>query len=240
VRVFAAAFFVLALVVLPTLGLQGCASKNAASAGPEADAQADAALDPCAQCNQAATSPGGQCASEADTCNASATCTALATCIGGCASGDMGCINTCAGASPAAVSTYDAVGNCLCGTSCAAVCGASCVGAYDAGPGDAGGGADAEGTGDAGAGGDVGGGCSACESAATTSGGACYAEVMACNANAACGALLSCLGACQPGDTSCATNCQTTDQAGTGDLDAVNECLCMTACATPCSAACGG
>jgi hypothetical protein len=215
-----------ALVSMALFGPSGCGSKSGGSAGPPPDAGIDVQLDPCQECDLEATSPGGMCSSQAEACNASTSCTALATCLSECAIDDSACIGRCATASDAGVvAEYNAVGNCLCATSCAAVCGASCVGAFDAGMDVGGGGGDA-------------GSCNTCESAATTSGGACYSQVSACMNSSSCAALVTCLAGCAAGDTSCVDGCGTSNPAGESDYDAVGTCLCGSACGSPCASEC--
>jgi hypothetical protein len=204
-----------------------------ADAGPS-DAGPD--VSPCAACDNAATGPGGQCYAQASACNASNACTALATCISECAITDQTCIATCANASAASVPAYNAVGDCLCSTSCPSICGASCAGQYDAGPFDSGMGITDSGLGRGDTelpGTDAGGACTACESAATN--GACSSEVTACTESASCMALLNCLDACPPGNMSCVTSCDSTDMAGLSDFNAAVQCI-----STQCSSDCGG
>jgi hypothetical protein len=217
------------------LGLQACGSSSSNGAPAGADAQADTAASatPCAECNLAATSFGGDCYNEAAACNASAACTALATCISTCNQGDSSCVDTCVSVNPGAVSGYNAVGNCLCNTSCASTCGASCVGATDAGF-DAGFDTGTMTTGD---GGDP---CTTCQTAALSSGGACFEEVSTCMTDTSCSALVSCLGQCAVGDATCENQCGSTDSAGVSDYEAVGNCLCGAACGAACASSCTG
>jgi hypothetical protein len=219
------------------LALSAC-TKNNDSGAPDAAEPPDAAPDvsPCVACENTATAPGGQCYAQAAACNASTACTALATCISECSVNDESCVTTCGNASPASVPAYDAVGDCLCGsTSCPSICGASCAGQYDAGPFDSGMGITDSGlVGDTGPSGtDAGGACTACENTATN--GTCAPEVTACTQSSSCMALLTCLNGCQAGDTSCEAACESTDMAGVSDFNAAVQCI-----DTQCSSACGG
>ncbi len=233
---FAAAAVLLLLGAAPLAACNHQGHGNTAGE-PDAAPGVDGST-PCMQCSYEATSFGGDCETPADTCNDSKACTALATCLSSCDVNDTSCGERCAAASTAAaVDQYNAVANCLCATACAAICGASCVGATDAGL-DQGQDSGPLPTPDSGSGEDAG-SCNACETAATSAGGACASALQTCDSNVSCLSLLNCLGNCQSGDTSCVSSCESSNDGGVSDFNAVSTCVCKTACATPCGSSCG-
>jgi len=77
--------------------------------------------------------------------------------------------------------------------------------------------------------------CDTCAKASQT--GACQTQATACQNDAACTTLSSCLGGCTT--TACDSACQTT--AGTtavAELNSFNTCICDTACTSQCAASC--
>lgn len=78
----------------------------------------------CGSCQQQATSVGGACYSQIQTCQGNNDCVTLINCLQNCS--DDTCSQACASASQAGVSDYTAVTDCLCGTGCGTECATEC------------------------------------------------------------------------------------------------------------------
>jgi hypothetical protein len=78
--------------------------------------------------------------------------------------------------------------------------------------------------------------CDSCAAAAQT--GPCSSQVQACDVNAECQALITCINGCGSNAT-CVQTCGTQHPTGTADYNAIITCICQTACPSECSSECG-
>jgi hypothetical protein len=79
--------------------------------------------------------------------------------------------------------------------------------------------------------------CTACQTTATNTGGQCYSSVTACENDSACNTLLTCINNCT--NATCENTCATTaGMTAVNELNAVDTCICNTACPSQCAADC--
>lgn len=80
--------------------------------------------------------------------------------------------------------------------------------------------------------------CSACQSKALSAAGACQGAVQACESDASCVALATCVQNCDPNDSSCIQGCASKNSKGVGAYVAIDDCVCTTGCVTECASQC--
>ncbi len=80
--------------------------------------------------------------------------------------------------------------------------------------------------------------CSACQSKALSAAGACQSAIQACESDASCVALASCVQNCDPNDSACIQGCASKNSKGISAYVAIDDCVCNTGCVTECASQC--
>jgi hypothetical protein len=80
--------------------------------------------------------------------------------------------------------------------------------------------------------------CDACITSATGASGGCASEASSCQNDADCAAFTTCTGQ-TPCDQQCVATCVSQHQSGASEFLRLQQCVCTTACYTPCASTCG-
>lgn len=82
---------------------------------------------------------------------------------------------------------------------------------------------------------DSGGTCTSCAESADM--GVCASSLSACQSDSSCSGLITCLGGCSPGDTTCSSNCASTYSSGVSLYNSWTSCVCSS-CSVECASSC--